>query len=98
MKDEKIGYIDEVYYNNEKWQIYEFKDNENKFGYVHDSITCCGLNQQFRIHISFENGMYKFDSEEYTELCGSGGWHRWVSWEGGLRDILLKDAKERIKS
>ena len=95
-KKKEFGYEDIIEIGYDEW--YVFKINELSYEYKHFPMTCCGLDQEYKITISLENKMYKFDAKEYAELYGSGGWSRWTFWKDELKDILLKDVKERIKN
>jgi hypothetical protein len=86
--------IDTFEHNYDEWEIHKIADNS--YSYQHYPDCTMGADIQYAITITFEDGRYKFDAQEYFEIYGSGGWHRWTDWKDELKDIILKDAMERI--
>ena len=87
-------YVDTFDHGYEKWDIY--KEADNSYSYQHFPDCTMGADIQYIITITFEEGRYKFEAQEYFEIYGSGGWHRWTLYSDELKDIILKDAMERI--
>lgn len=89
-------HIDEIEHDYDTWYVY--KKSDTSYEYSHWPDAFCGEDSQERITITLENGKYNFDAENYFELYGSGGWSRWTDWEEELKDMILKDAMERINN
>jgi hypothetical protein len=87
-------YIDKLEVDYDTWYVY--KKSDNSYEYSHWPDSQCGADMQNKITITWENGAYTFDAQDYCEIYGSGGWNRWTSWEEELKNIVLKDAMERI--
>lgn len=89
-------HIDEFEVNWDTW--YVFKESKTSFAYRHYPHSVCGEDQRYQIIITLEDGKYKFDAQEYCEIYGSGDWSKWTDWKKELKDVVMKDAMERIKN
>jgi len=84
----KIGY--------DEWEVHKVSDTEYKYLFYPNCY--CGMDQNYRIVISWneKTGRYDFNAEEYTEIYGSGGWSRWVDFSNEVKTKMFTDAANRI--
>ena len=87
-------YIDTFEHDYEKWDIY--KESDTSYLYQHFPDCTMGADIVYAVTVTLKDGKYEFDAQQYFEIYGSGGWRRWTDWKEELKDIILKDAMERI--